>query len=127
MVGVRIRRGGEKVDEALVRQMFDLHGKAMLAYATRLTGDRAAAEEVFQEVLLCAGRNPDGFGNGRHRDRIRLLSMVGRVVAARQRRRTSSANRPEGVPGPRRPRQVPLGTDPLAVENPVPDRFAVTP
>jgi hypothetical protein len=102
MVEVRIRRRRGNADEALVRQMFDLHGNAMLAYATRLTGDRGTAEDVFQEVLVCAWRNPDGLGSDKNRDRIRLLSMIGNVVAVRQRQRTSPASRQDGFLG--RPR-----------------------
>ena len=33
-------------DEALVRAVFEEHGRALLAYATRLLGDRQAAEDV---------------------------------------------------------------------------------
>ena len=44
-------------DEALVRSLYDQHGGALVAYATRVTGDRAAAEDVLQETLLRAWRH----------------------------------------------------------------------
>ena len=36
----------EVADEALVRSLFQEHGRAMLAYATQLTRDRAARWKV---------------------------------------------------------------------------------
>ena len=39
------------VDEALVHAVYAEHGRALLAYATRLLGDRAAAEDIVQETL----------------------------------------------------------------------------
>jgi RNA polymerase sigma-70 factor (ECF subfamily) len=44
-------------DEALVRSLYEQHGGALVAYATRVTGDRAAAEDVLQETLLRAWRH----------------------------------------------------------------------
>lgn len=80
MVGLGARHRREIADEALVRQLFDEHGNAMLAYATRLTGDRGAAEDVFQEALVRAWRHPDGLGNGKSYARTWLLSVVDNVV-----------------------------------------------
>src|SRR5689334_21837780 len=48
-------RGSDRrsvADEALVRSLFDEHGRALMAYATRLLGDRHAAEDVVQETLV---------------------------------------------------------------------------
>src|SRR3954470_8961829 len=46
-VGIACRwgpRGGRKAsDEALIRSLYEEHGRSLLAYATRLTGDRASA------------------------------------------------------------------------------------
>jgi RNA polymerase sigma-70 factor (ECF subfamily) len=54
-----------------VRTLDAEHGGAVLAYVTRLTGDRAAAEDVLQETLLRAWRKPDllesGKGSGEER------------------------------------------------------------
>lgn len=80
MVGLGARHRREVADEALVRQMFDEHGNAMLTYATRLTGDRGAAEDVFQEALVRAWRHPDGLANGKCNARTWLLSVVDNVV-----------------------------------------------
>ena len=46
------------VDEALVHAVYAEHGRALLAYATRLMGDRAAAEDIVQETLIRAWRHP---------------------------------------------------------------------
>jgi RNA polymerase sigma-70 factor (ECF subfamily) len=45
--------------EALIRALYAEHGSMLLAYATRATGDRGAAEEVVQETLLRAWRHAD--------------------------------------------------------------------
>jgi hypothetical protein len=39
------------------------HGRALLAYAPRLTGDRTAAEDVVQETLIRAWRHPEALAN----------------------------------------------------------------
>jgi len=44
-------------DEAFVGTMVQQHGKALLAYATRLTSDPHIAEDVVQETLLRAWRH----------------------------------------------------------------------
>ncbi|MFF5291097.1 sigma factor-like helix-turn-helix DNA-binding protein [Paractinoplanes globisporus] len=51
------RRG--RTDEVLVRRVFEEHGAALLAYASRLVGDRARGEAVAQEALLAAWRDPE--------------------------------------------------------------------
>jgi RNA polymerase sigma-70 factor (ECF subfamily) len=80
MAGLGARHRREVADEALVRRLFDEHGNAMLAYATRLTGDRGAAEDIFQRALVCAWRNPDGLANGKCCARTWLLTMVDELV-----------------------------------------------
>src|SRR5215470_1691359 len=80
MAGRGARHRKEVDDEALVRRLFEEHGNAMLAYATRLTGDRLAAEDVFQEVLLSACRHPDRLARGKCVARSWLLTKVGDVV-----------------------------------------------
>jgi RNA polymerase sigma-70 factor, ECF subfamily len=44
-------------DDEWVRMLYEQHGSALLAYATRLTGDRRAAEDVVQETLVRAWRH----------------------------------------------------------------------
>jgi RNA polymerase sigma-70 factor (ECF subfamily) len=80
MAGLNTRRRREKADEALVRSLFEEHGRAMLAYATRLTGDRSAAEDVVQEALLRAWRHPDSLVNGKGSVRGWLLTVVRNLV-----------------------------------------------
>ena len=52
----------------------------MLAYATTLTRDRAAAEDVVQEALLRAWRHPDSLVNGKGSVRGWLLTVVRNIV-----------------------------------------------
>lgn len=48
----------DRADEAALRELYDAHAGALLAYAVRLTGgDRGRAEDVVQETLLRAWRN----------------------------------------------------------------------
>ncbi|RAY11468.1 RNA polymerase subunit sigma [Actinomadura craniellae] len=50
---------GPTSDERLLRALYAEHGGALLGYALRLTGgDRQHAEDVVQETLLRAWRNP---------------------------------------------------------------------
>jgi RNA polymerase sigma-70 factor, ECF subfamily len=94
-------RGRTATDEALVRTLYDEHGRALLAYATRLTGDHAAAEDVVQETLLRAWRNPEILVNGKGSVRGWLLTVVRNIVIDRYRAR---AARPTEVPeAPGRP------------------------
>lgn len=64
------------------------HGRAMLAYATRLTGDRAAAESVVQQALVLAWRHADRLTDGSEPVRARLLVLV-RDLATEPRERGS--------------------------------------
>ncbi|WP_199431715.1 sigma-70 family RNA polymerase sigma factor [Qaidamihabitans albus] len=72
-------------DEALIRSLYTEHGKALLAYTTRLTGDRAAAEDVVQETLVRAWRRPDALLNGRGSVRGWLLTVARNIVTDRYR------------------------------------------
>ncbi len=67
-------RGG--TDEVLARQLFNEHGAALLAYATRLTGDRAQGEEVVRETLIRAVREPAALAAGRGTIRAYLFTVV---------------------------------------------------
>jgi RNA polymerase sigma-70 factor, ECF subfamily len=81
-------------DEALVHAVHSEHGRALLAYATRLTGDRAAAEDIVQETLIRAWRHPEVLTNGRGSTRGWLLTVVRNLVTDRYRAR---AARPQEV------------------------------
>jgi RNA polymerase sigma-70 factor (ECF subfamily) len=79
----------------LVRAVYTEHGRAMLAYATRLLGDRAAAEDVVQEALIRVWRHPNVLTNGKGSTRGWLLTVVRNLVTDRVRAR---AARPQEVP-----------------------------
>ena len=75
--------------EALVRALYEEHGRALLAYATRLTRDRAAAEDVVQETLMRAWRHPEVLVNGRGSVRGWLLTVARNIVTDRIRARSA--------------------------------------
>ena len=83
------------VDEALVHAVYAEHGRALLAYTTRLMGDRAAAEDIVQETLIRAWRHPEVMTNGRGSTRGWLLTVARNLVTDRIRAR---AARPREVP-----------------------------
>ena len=101
MAGLRTRRR-EVADEALVRTLFEEHGNAMLGYATRLLADRAAAEDIVQEALVRAWRNPDVLVQGKASVRAWLLTVVRNLVIdlvrARKARPHEVAETPVTVP-----------------------------
>jgi RNA polymerase sigma-70 factor (ECF subfamily) len=88
-------------DEALVHAVYSEHGRAMLAYATRLLNDRAAAEDVVQEALVRAWRNPQVLTNGKGSTRGWLLTVVRNLVIDRVRAR--AARPPEVAESPEQP------------------------
>ena len=63
----------------------------MLAYATQLTRDRAAAEDVVQEALVRAWRHSDSLTNGKGSVRGWLLTVVRNIVTDQVRRRNARA------------------------------------
>jgi len=63
----------------------------MLAYATQLTRDRAAAEDVVQEALVRAWRHPDSLVNGKGSVRGWLLTVVRNIVTDQIRARNARA------------------------------------
>ncbi len=87
-------------DEALVGAVFQEHGRALLAYATRLLGDRQTAEDVVQETLVRAWRHPEVLVNGEGSVRGWLLTVVRNLVIDRARARDA---RPQEVAEPVEP------------------------
>jgi len=77
-------------DERLLRELFDEHAPALLAYALRLTGgDRGRAEDVVQETLLRAWRHPDAMAPERGSPRPWLFAVARRVGVDAHRRRAA--------------------------------------
>lgn len=86
-------------DEALVHAVYQEHGRALLAYATRLTGDRAAAEDVVQETVVRAWRHPEVLTNGRGSTRGWLLTVARNIVTDRARARSARPREVAEAPG----------------------------
>ncbi|WP_179957040.1 sigma-70 family RNA polymerase sigma factor [Amycolatopsis anabasis] len=80
--------------EELIRHLYHEHGRSLLAYVTRLTGDRAAAEDVVQETLLRAWKHTEILENGKGSVRGWLLTVARNIVTDRARAR---ASRPQEV------------------------------
>ncbi|MFE1547892.1 sigma-70 family RNA polymerase sigma factor [Streptomyces sp. NPDC058718] len=79
------RRGRGLGDEVLIRSVYEEHGGALLAYATRLTGDRSTAEDVVQETLIRAWRHADVLVNGKGSVRGWLLTVARNIITDRYR------------------------------------------
>lgn len=85
-IGTALRPGLD-TDEALLHAVYAEHGRALLAYATRLLGDRAAAEDVVQETLIRVWRHPEVLTNGKGSPRGWLLTVARNLVTDRVRAR----------------------------------------
>ncbi len=83
------RPGQQLSDEAVVRTLYEEHGRSLLAYATRLTGDRAAAEDVVQETLVRAWRHASTLTEDRGSVRGWLLTVARNIVTDRARARAA--------------------------------------
>ncbi|WP_018681388.1 sigma-70 family RNA polymerase sigma factor [Actinokineospora enzanensis] len=86
-----------RADEALVRSLYEEHSRPLLAYATRLTGDRAAAEDVVQETLVRAWRNASALAAKPETARAWLFTVSRNLVIDRAR---ALAARPAEVAEP---------------------------
>jgi RNA polymerase sigma-70 factor, ECF subfamily len=91
MVGLGTKRPDER---AMVAGLVQEHGGALIAYATRLTGDRYAAEDVVQETLVRAWQHPEVLENGKGSVRGWLLTVARNIVIDQARAR---ASRPKEV------------------------------
>jgi RNA polymerase sigma-70 factor (ECF subfamily) len=87
MAVLRSRRRQADADEALVRSVYEEHGRALLAYATRLTGDGAMAEDIVQETLVRAWKHPEVLVNGKGSVRGWLLTVARNIITDRARAR----------------------------------------
>ena len=71
----------DRADEAALRELYDEHAGALLAYAIRLTGgDRGRAEDVVQETLLRAWRHRDSLEDSRGPIRPWLFTVAHHVA-----------------------------------------------
>jgi RNA polymerase sigma-70 factor, ECF subfamily len=75
-----IRARSARADATLLRWVLTEHGRAMMAYAVSLTGQRAAAEDAVQEALVRAWLHPDSLVNGKGSVRGWLLTTVRNVI-----------------------------------------------
>jgi RNA polymerase sigma-70 factor (ECF subfamily) len=82
-------RGRDSTDETLIRALYAEHGRPLLAYVTRLTGDRHQAEDVVQETLVKAWRNAATLTPDRGSVRGWLLRVARNIVIDRHRARLS--------------------------------------
>jgi RNA polymerase sigma-70 factor (ECF subfamily) len=89
-----IRGRAASADEAFVGALYTEHGGALLAYATRLTGERATAEDIVQETLLRAWRRADELADDRRPLRPWLFAVARNLIIDRRRR----AQRRDEVP-----------------------------
>jgi RNA polymerase sigma-70 factor (ECF subfamily) len=94
MAALRSRTRRQASDEALIRSLYEEHGRALLAYAIRLTGDRAAAEDVVQETLIRAWKHPEVLVNSKGSIRGWLFTVERNIITDRFR---AKAARPAEV------------------------------
>jgi RNA polymerase sigma-70 factor (ECF subfamily) len=78
-------------DLGALDQLYEQYGAMSFSIAYRITGDRAAAEDVVQEAFLGAWRNAARYADGRGTVRTWLLSIVHhRAIDAVRRRRPTT-------------------------------------
>jgi RNA polymerase sigma-70 factor, ECF subfamily len=106
LVSDRPRHDHHSSAAVLIRSLYQEHGRSVLAYATRLTGDRATAEDVVQETFLRAWKHADEMVEQRGSVRGWLLTVARNIVVDRAR---ASAVRPTEVA--ESPSSVPVATD----------------
>nr|WP_083467402.1 sigma-70 family RNA polymerase sigma factor [Kibdelosporangium sp. MJ126-NF4]CEL23410.1 RNA polymerase sigma-54 factor RpoN [Kibdelosporangium sp. MJ126-NF4]CEL23474.1 RNA polymerase sigma-70 factor [Kibdelosporangium sp. MJ126-NF4]CTQ96854.1 RNA polymerase sigma-54 factor RpoN [Kibdelosporangium sp. MJ126-NF4] len=80
---------------ALLRALHDEHAAPLLRYVLRLTGDDQLAEDVVQEALLRAWKNPDILAQGDSAARAWLYTVARNVVI--DDRRSARARREIGL------------------------------
>jgi RNA polymerase sigma-70 factor (ECF subfamily) len=88
MAMLRPRKRQTSSDEALIRSLYEEHGGALIAYATRLTGDRSTAEDVLQETLLRAWRHVHELSESSGSIRGWLFTVARNIITDRARARS---------------------------------------
>ncbi len=99
IAGRRPRHGERAADEALIRSLYEEHGRSILAYATRLTGDHAAAEDVVQETLVRAWKHAQAMVEQKGSVRGWLLTVARNIVIDRARAKGSRPTEVAESPG----------------------------
>ena len=90
-------RGGAGSDDAdVLRELHEQHAGALWTYALRLTGDRGQAQNVVQETLLRAWRDPQILDPEYGSQRSWLCTVARDIVIAEWR---TTRRRPEVVTG----------------------------
>ena len=87
----RLARG----DLGALDDLYEQYGAMAFSIALRITGDRAAAEDVVQEAFLGAWRNAERYVDARGTVRTWLLSIVHHRAIDAIRRRRPTAELPE--------------------------------
>jgi RNA polymerase sigma-70 factor (ECF subfamily) len=80
MVTGRARGRADDAGTVFVRSVYAEHGEALLGHVTRLTGDRARAEDIVQETVLRAWRNADKLDDDDRPLRPWLFTVASRLV-----------------------------------------------
>jgi RNA polymerase sigma-70 factor (ECF subfamily) len=79
--------GADDPAAAFVRAVYAEHGPALLAFITRMTGDRAQAEDVLQETLVRAWRHSGRLDADKRPLRPWLFTVASRIVIDEHRAR----------------------------------------
>lgn len=100
--GMESRTGRRHDDEALIRTLYEEHGRMLLAYATRVTGDRGAAEDLVQETLIRAWKHSATVATATAPLKGWLLTIIRNLALDRARRKSVRPSEvselPEGGP-----------------------------
>lgn len=109
------RRGVADTAEELMRALHDQHAAALWSYALRLTaGDRGRSEDIVQETLLRAWRNPRVLERAASA-RAWLFTVARRIVIDEWRRGRSRNEFPVADPSDNRSEVTPDGIDQMMV------------
>jgi RNA polymerase sigma-70 factor, ECF subfamily len=83
------RTSARAPDDALIRSLYTDHGRSLLAYAIRMTGDRHAAEDLVQDTIIKAWKNADTLFSGTRSVRAWLLAVLRNLIIDRARARAA--------------------------------------